>query len=49
MEYSLLKEIDKKSLQAYLIARVFEKLFWPTFFPLKSTPFLTYETLIGSK
>ena len=49
MEYSLLKEIDKKSLQAYLTARVFEKLFWPTFFPLKSTPFLTYETLIGSK
>lgn len=49
MEYSLLKEIDKKSLQAYLIARVFEKLFWPTFFPLKSTPFLTYETLVGSK
>jgi len=49
MEYSLLKEIDKKSLQAYLIARVYEKLFWPTFFPLKSTPFLTYETLVGSK
>ena len=49
MEYSLLKEIDKKSLQAYLIARVYEKLFWPTFFPLKATPFLTYETLVGSK
>jgi len=49
MEYSLLKEINKKSLQAYLNARVYEKLFWPTFFPLKSTPFLTYETLIGSK
>lgn len=49
MEYSLLKEIDKKSLQAYLIARVYEKLFWPTFFPLKVTPFLTYETLVGSK
>jgi len=49
MEHSLLKEIDKKSLQAYLIARVYEKLFWPTFFPLKSTPFLTYETLVGSK
>lgn len=49
MEYSLLKEIDKKSLQAYLIERVYKKLFWPTFFPLKSTPFLTYETLVGSR
>lgn len=49
MEYSLLKEINKKTMQAYLIARVYEKLFWPTFFPLKSTPFLTYETLVGSK
>lgn len=49
MEYSLLKEIDKKSLQAYLIARVYEKLYWPTFFPLKTTPFLTYETLVGSR
>lgn len=49
MEYSLLKEINKKTLQAYLIARVYEKLFWPTFFPLKGTPFLSYETLIGSK
>ena len=49
MEYSLLKEINKKTMQAYLVARVYEKLFWPTFFPLKSTPFLTYETLVGSK
>jgi len=49
MEYSLLKEINKKTMQAYLTARVYEKLFWPTFFPLKSTPFLSYETLIGSK
>lgn len=49
MEYSLLKEINKKTLQAYLIARQYEKLYWPLFFPLKVTPFLTYETLIGSK
>lgn len=50
MEYSLLsKELNKKNLQAYLIARAYEKLYWPTFFPLKSTPFLNYETLIGSK
>jgi len=50
MEYSLLsKELNKKNLQAYLNARVFDKLYWPTFFPLKSTPYLSYETLIGSK
>ena len=49
MEYSLLKEINSKTMQVYLTARVFEKLFWPTFFPLKSTPFLTYETLVGAK
>lgn len=50
MEYSLLANaINKKNMQAYLNARVYEKLYWPTFFPLKSTPFLTYETLIGSK
>lgn len=49
MEYTLLKEINKKTMQAYLNARIYEKLFWPTFFPLKSTPYLTYETLIGSK
>jgi len=49
MEYSLLKEIDKKSLQAYLIERIYKKLLWPTFFPLKSTPFLSYETLVGSR
>jgi len=50
MEYSLLKSaINKKNMQAYLNARVFDKLYWPTFFPLKSTPYLSYETLIGSK
>ena len=50
MEYSLLKDaVNKKNMQAYLSARVYDKLYWPTFFPLKSTPFLTYETLIGSK
>lgn len=50
MEYSLLaKELNKKNLQTYLNERVYDKLYWPTFFPLKSTPYLSYETLIGSQ
>jgi len=50
MEYSLLKaELNKKNLQTYLSERIFDKLYYPTFFPLKSTPYLTFETLIGSK
>jgi len=50
MEYSLLKgELNKKNLQSYLNARVYDKLYWPSFFPLKSTPYLSFETLIGSK
>lgn len=50
MEFSLLsKELNKKNLQSYLNARVYDKLYWPAFFPLKSTPYLSYETLIGSK
>ena len=50
MEFSLLsKELNKKNMQSYLNERVYDKLYWPTFFPLKSTPYLSYETLIGSK
>jgi len=49
MEYSLLKEINKKSLAGYLQNRPTPPNFWPDFFPPKTTPFLTYESLIGSK
>ena len=49
MQYSLLKEINSKTMGAYLSAREYRKLYWPIFFPLKYTPFLTYETLVGSK
>jgi len=50
MEYSLMKaELNKKNLQTYLNERVYDKLYWPSFFPLKSTPYLNFETLIGSK
>jgi len=48
-EYSLLTEINKKSMEAYVNARVYPELYWPSFFPAKYTPFLKYETLIGSQ
>ena len=49
MEYSLLSEINKKNLTAYLSNRGIKKYFWPDFFPAQSTPFLDYETLVGSE
>lgn len=50
MEHSLLQEINKKTLDAYLAERDYGvDLYFPTFFPFKSTPFLTYETIVGSK
>lgn len=49
MEYSLLKEINKKSLQGYLNARIYSEMYWPTFFPLKSTPFLSFESLTAEE
>jgi len=47
MEHTLLKEINKKTLQAYVNARVFDQFYFPTLFPITSTPFLTWETLTG--
>lgn len=51
MERSLLKELDKKSLTAYINrAREawYQRLFWPLFFGLKYTTQLTWESLAGS-
>ena len=49
MEHSLLREINKKTLDAYVAARDYgPEYYFPRFFPFKSTPFLTYETLISS-
>jgi hypothetical protein len=47
MEYSLLKEVNKKTLSTFIQGRTFTEMYWPNFFPLKSTPFLTFETLMG--
>jgi hypothetical protein len=49
MEFSLLREVNKKNLSSYVQDRVFKAQYWPTFFPAKTTSFLSYETLIGSK
>jgi len=50
MEYTLIAELNKKNLLTYLLERQFgNDLLFPNFFPLKDTPFLSFETLIGSK
>lgn len=49
MEYSLLKEVNKKSLNAYLTERVYKDLYFPTLFPLKSTPYLTIDALMAEQ
>lgn len=50
MENTLIGELNKKNLETYLNERQFgTELLFPNFFPLKDTPFLSYETLIGSK
>jgi len=50
MEHSLISELNKKNLETYLNERQFgTELLFPNFFPFKDTPFLSFETLIGSK
>ncbi len=49
MEHSLLKEATKANLEVYLINRVYDKLYYPDFFPVKYVNSLTFDTLIGSK
>jgi hypothetical protein len=50
MEHSLFKEhIGEKELSAYLQDTPWGDFYFPRFFPFRYTPFLKYETLIGSK
>jgi hypothetical protein len=44
---NFLTEITEKSLGTYLAKKDWEKRFYVDFFPLKYTPFLDFETLIG--
>lgn len=50
MEYTLIAEINKKTMKTYLDAKDFgTELLFPNFFPFKDIPFLSFETLIGSQ
>ena len=49
MERSVLKAINQKNMQTYLIERQYDAMFWPRFFPLKRVSQLVLQTLIGTK
>jgi hypothetical protein len=49
MQHSILKEATQQNLEVYLRNRVYDKLYYPDFFPIKYVNSLKYETLIGSK
>lgn len=44
---NFLSEITEKTMGTYLDKRKWTLRYYPDYFPLKSTPFLTYEVLIG--
>ena len=46
---NLLSEVTQKSMAVYLDKKEWEKRYYVNYFPLIYTPFLSYETLIGSK
>lgn len=45
---NLMTEISQKTLATYLDSRKWIKRYYPDFFPVKYTPFLTFESLIGT-
>jgi len=46
---NILSEVTQKAIAIYLDKKEWEKRYYVNYFPLKYTPFLTFETLIGSK
>ncbi|RXG66721.1 hypothetical protein ES695_01690 [Candidatus Atribacteria bacterium 1244-E10-H5-B2] len=48
-EYNMFNEMNKKNLQVWINKRLYKDQYWVRFFPMKTTPYLTYETLIGSE
>jgi hypothetical protein len=49
MNYSLLKEVNKKAMNTYVNSRIYEAMLWPNFFPVKKTPLLTFEALTAEQ
>lgn len=45
---NFLTEVTQKTLATYLDSRKWIKRYYPDFFPVKFTPFLTFESLIGT-
>jgi len=48
-EYNMFNEMNKKNLQVWINKRIYKDQYWVRFFPMKVTPYLNYETLIGSE
>ena len=48
-EYKMFNEMNKKNLQVWINKRLYNEQYWVRFFPMKTTPYLTFETLIGSE
>ena len=48
-EYKMFNEMNKKNLQVWINKRLYKDQYWVNFFPMKTTPYLTFETLIGSE
>lgn len=49
MEHSILAEATSRNMGIFLKNRVYDRLYYPDFFPIKTVDSLSYETLIGSK
>lgn len=48
--YGVLADLKYKDIQGFLLEKEYaHKFLWKQFFPTKATPFLTYQTIIGSK
>jgi len=49
MEHSIIQDMTSRLLEVYLKNRVYDKLYYPDFFPVKYVNSLKWETLIGSQ
>lgn len=49
MKTQITEGLNKQTVDAYLAKRVYDALYWPTFFPLKNVNSLDAKTLIGAE